>query len=68
LLKYISNGSVANYLYNTNPKPLIQERLKWAIQAAEAVAYIYTKSVLYYDISVGNLLLDKDLNIKLYDF
>lgn len=26
------------------------------------------RRVIYYDISIGNLLLNKDLNIRLYDF
>lgn len=68
LLEYMPNGSVADYLYNANPRPSIKERLKWALQAAEAVAYIHTKGVLHCDVGVGNLLLDKDLNIKLCDF
>ncbi|MCJ1473155.1 hypothetical protein MMC13_001806 [Lambiella insularis] len=68
LLEYMPNGSIADYLYNANPRPLVQERLKWAMQTAEAVAYIHTKGVLHCDVGVGNLLLDKDLDIKLCDF
>jgi serine/threonine protein kinase len=62
------NGTVADYLYNANPRPSLKERLKWALQAAEAVAYVHTKCVLHCNIGVGNLLLDKNLNIKLCDF
>ena len=68
LLEYMPNGSVVNFVQNANPSPSMKERLKWASQAAEAVAYIYEKGVLHCDISVSNLLLDTDLNIKLYDF
>ena len=68
LLEYMPNGSVADYLYKANPQPPIQERLEWALQAAEAVAYIHAKRVIHCDISAGNLLLDKDLNVKLCDF
>jgi len=68
LLEYMLNGSIADYLYNVNPQPSIQERLKWAMQAAEAVTYIHTKDVLHCDIGVGNLFLDKDLDIRLCDF
>ena len=68
LLEYMPNGSVVNFVQNADPSPLMKERLKWASQAAEAVAYIHKKGVLHCDISVGNLLLDTDLNIKLCDF
>ncbi|KAF1960727.1 kinase-like protein [Byssothecium circinans] len=68
LLEYMPNGSVADYLCGSNPLPPLKKRLKWALQAAEAVAYVHKKSVLHCDISGGNLLLDKDLNIKLCDF
>jgi serine/threonine protein kinase len=62
------NGSVADYLLGADPQPAIQERLKWALHAAEAVAYVYTKRVVHCDIGASNLLLDRDLNVKLYDF
>ena len=68
MLEHMPNGSVADYLHNTELQPPIQKRLKWALQAAEAVAYIHTRRVIHCDIGVGNLLLDKDLNIRLCDF
>ncbi|PVH79411.1 kinase-like protein [Cadophora sp. DSE1049] len=68
LLEHMPNGSAAEYLYNADPQPPIQERLEWALQAAEAVAYIHTKRVIHCDVSAGNLLFDKDLNVKLCDF
>ncbi|MCJ1382442.1 hypothetical protein MMC17_005555 [Xylographa soralifera] len=68
LLEYMPNGSIADYLCDANPGPLVQERLKWAMQTAEAVAYIHTKGVLHCDVGVGNILLDKDLDIRLCDF
>lgn len=46
----------------------MNERLTWALQTAEAVAFIHQKGVIHCDISVSNLLLDADLNIKLCDF
>lgn len=68
LLEHMSNGSVADYLHEANPPPPLTQRLKWALQAAEALAFIHQKSVLHCDISVGNLLLDRHLNVKLADF
>lgn len=68
LLEYVPNGTVGEYLRDTAPETSLQQRLKWARQAAEAVAYIHSRNVLHCDISVGNLLLDANLDIKLIDF
>lgn len=62
------NGSVERYLRNVAPNTSLNQRLKWALQAAEGLAYGHAKNGLHCDISVGNLLLDSDLNIKLSDF
>ncbi len=56
ILEYMPNGSVADYFYNPNPRPSMKERLKWALQAAEAVAYVHARGVLHCDVGVGNLL------------
>lgn len=64
----MKNGSVERYLRDIDPDTSLEQRLKWASQAAEGLAYIHSKNVLHCDISVGNLLLDTDLNIKLSDF
>ncbi|KAI1123983.1 kinase-like protein [Nemania abortiva] len=67
LLEYMPNGSVEHYLKdapNTSPS----QKLKWALQAAEGLLYTHERNVLHCDLSVGNLLLDSDLNVKLCDF
>lgn len=68
VLEYVPNDSIGYYLRDIDPNPPLQQRLKWARQAAEAVAYIHSKNVLHCDISIGNLLLDADLDVKLIDF
>ena len=68
LLEHMPNGSVGKYLRGVAPTTPLAQRLKWAWQAAQGLAYIHRKNVLHCDISVGNLLLDADLNIKLSDF
>ncbi|KAI9892155.1 MAG: hypothetical protein M1814_001861 [Vezdaea aestivalis] len=68
LLEYMPNGSVADYLHQFGSQTSIRQKLKWALQAAEAVAYIHRKDVIHCDISVGNVLLGKDLDAKLCDF
>lgn len=63
------NGSVADYILESgNPSPSIQQRLSWCREAAEAVSHIHSRHVLHCDTQPTNLLLDKDLHIKLTDF
>lgn len=68
-LELVEEGSVKNYLAR---KPIsqipVELRLKWARQAAEAVAFIHSKGVIHCDIHTNNLLLDGELDIKLCDF
>jgi serine/threonine protein kinase len=67
-LEYAVNGSVSQYLRQASVKPTTPQRLRWAQQAAEGMAYIHKLGVLHCDINVNNLLLDQDLNIKFADF
>ncbi|MCJ1248030.1 hypothetical protein MMC30_005245 [Trapelia coarctata] len=66
LLERAPFGSIADYLANHNPGR--QQRLKWAYQAAEALAAVHQKRVLHRDVAAHNLLLDAELNVKLSDF
>jgi len=68
LLEYLSNGSVEQYLRSKAPYITVAQRLRWGYQTAEGLAYIHKKNILHCDISVGNLLPDTDLSIKLCDF
>lgn len=67
LLEYMPNGSVDKYL-RLDPETSLNQRLKWSLQAAEGVAFIHSKNVIHCDITLGNLLLDPNLDIKLSDF
>jgi serine/threonine protein kinase len=58
---------VAQYLRQTNVSPTTSQRLKWAQQAAEGMAYIHRLGVLHCDTNANNLL-DEDLDIKFADF
>lgn len=40
LLEHMPNSSVAEYLYNADSQPVIEERLKGTLQTVEAVVYI----------------------------
>lgn len=68
LLEYLPNGSIERYLRSNAPRITMVQRLRWGQQAAEGLAYIHMKNVLHCDLSIGNLLLDSKLSIKLCDF
>jgi len=67
LLEYLPHGSVERFL-RTHEHTSTEQRLRWGRQAAEGLAYLHSKNVLHCDVSVGNLLLDQHLSIKLCDF
>lgn len=63
------NGTLADYLLESgNPPPSTQQRLSWCREATEAIAHIHSHRVLHCDIQPTNLLLDRDLHLKLSDF
>lgn len=66
LLELARFGSISEYLKNNNPG--LRRRLEWAYQVTEALATVHKKRVLHRDISVSNVLLDAELNVKLSDF
>lgn len=68
LIEYAPNGSVESYLRRVKHNISLDQRLKWALQTAEGLAYVHDRNVLHCDLGIGNLLLESNLNIKLSDF
>ena len=66
LLERALHGSMAHFLRDY--KPILPQKIVWARQAAEAVAVTHNAGVLHCDISVNNILIDRDLTVKLCDF
>jgi serine/threonine protein kinase len=65
-MEYMINGSLYKYLRSTVPSPsTIQE---WVIDIADAICYAHQCHVIIGDISSKNVLLDKQLKVKLCDF
>ncbi|MCJ1253630.1 hypothetical protein MMC24_001442 [Lignoscripta atroalba] len=66
LLERASLGSIAQFLKDY--APTLQQKHAWARQATEAVSVIHRAGVIHCDINVNNILLDKDMNVKICDF
>ncbi|KAF2760822.1 kinase-like protein [Pseudovirgaria hyperparasitica] len=64
-----ANGDIRSYFSKADFKSIpIQQREKWAQQAAESIAFIHSRNVIHCDIHPNNFLLDENLDIRLCDF
>ncbi|KAK3897954.1 kinase-like protein [Staphylotrichum tortipilum] len=61
------NGTVVKYILESGQPISLQQRLAWCRQTAEAVAWVHV-SRAGMAMLPSNLLLDKDLHVKLSDF
>lgn len=46
LLEYMPNGSARRYLRDITPTTSIKQRLKWVLQATEALTYVDNENIL----------------------
>jgi serine/threonine protein kinase len=66
LLEYLPHGSVEDYLSkHTNLSE--KQKLKWAHQTAEGLDHIHKNNVIHQDLSLGNLLIDAEMSIRICD-
>lgn len=67
VLEHAPNGSIRSYL-GRHPCVALSTKLRWADQAASAIAFLHSKDIFHCDISCNNIFLDKDLNALVCDF
>ena len=68
LSEFCSNGSADHWLQQHGPLS-VEEALRWMIDTARALAYLWDRHRLVHrDIKPGNLLIDRDLRVKVFDF
>jgi serine/threonine protein kinase len=66
LLEYALCGSLETYIRETDITT--EEKIRFAKETAEGVAYAYGKNVIICNINVWNVLLDAERYVKLCDF
>ncbi|CAE7204963.1 hypothetical protein PTNB73_07011 [Pyrenophora teres f. teres] len=64
LLEYASNGSLESYVQKADTTE--EQKMRFARETAEGVAYDHGKNIIICDINVRNILLDAELHVKLY--
>lgn len=63
----MSNGNLKDYL-RQHPDIPSSRRIRWAMQAAEAVQLLHSQGYLHCDIKPSDYLLDEHLDLRIIDF
>ena len=69
--EYMSNGSLANLLFNAGTRPDWEERVRIALDVARGILYLHEECeapIIHCDIKPQNILMDKFWNAKISDF
>ncbi|KAI9039929.1 zinc knuckle domain protein [Aspergillus affinis] len=67
-MEYLENGNLKEYVLQNDQSIILQLRLRWSRQAAEALTALHGVEVIHCDLSPRNFLLDSHLNVKIADF
>ncbi|RVW85337.1 G-type lectin S-receptor-like serine/threonine-protein kinase LECRK3 [Vitis vinifera] len=69
--EYMSNGSLANLLFNAGTRPHWNERVRIALDVARGILYLHEECetpIIHCDIKPQNILMDEFWNAKISDF
>ncbi|KAF4377011.1 hypothetical protein G4B88_027650 [Cannabis sativa] len=68
---YMSNGSLANFLFKSEIKPNWKERVSMAFGIAKGILYLHEEcenQIIHCDINPNNILIDENRVVKIADF
>lgn len=68
VLELAHNGELQRYIKNNSPKITEEEAAHIMTQVVEGLIYLHSHNILHRDMSLANLLLTKDMRIKIADF
>ncbi|XP_021629704.2 G-type lectin S-receptor-like serine/threonine-protein kinase SD2-2 [Manihot esculenta] len=69
--EYMSNGSLANLVFNSSGRPSWNQRIKIAIDVAKGIHYLHEECetpIIHCDIKPQNILMDEFWTAKIADF
>ncbi|KAL1103920.1 hypothetical protein V6Z11_D04G033900 [Gossypium hirsutum] len=69
--EYLGNGSLANFLFNMNKRPVWKERARIALDVAKGIFYLHEECevcIIHCNLKPHNILLDDSLTAKISDF
>ncbi|XP_022750968.1 G-type lectin S-receptor-like serine/threonine-protein kinase LECRK1 [Durio zibethinus] len=69
--EYLSNGSLADFLFHNKVRPIWKERVRIALDVAKGILYLHEECVvriIHCNIRPQNILLDDSLTAKISDF
>lgn len=67
-LEYAPNYDLWSYLRKHKDRVGVAQKLLWATQILEALCIVHDAGVIHGDVTLQNIFLDENLNIKLADF
>ncbi|XP_062099734.1 G-type lectin S-receptor-like serine/threonine-protein kinase LECRK3 [Humulus lupulus] len=71
LYEYMTNGSLANFLFKSEVKPKWNERVNMAFGIAKGLLYLHEEcenQIIHCDINPNNILIDEKRTVKIVDF
>ncbi|KAF1918253.1 kinase-like domain-containing protein [Ampelomyces quisqualis] len=66
-LELVPNWNLSSFL-RKRPETGIEQRLRWARQITDALCFVHAANVIHGDLTLDNVFLTQDLDIKLADF
>lgn len=67
ILEYMPNGSLKAALESDTDIP-VERRVRWCVEAAEAVVHLHSYGIIHADIRPENMVLDARLGVRIIDF